>query len=333
MKTYVTRTLLCLAIGMVAAPVAQAQWHAQVGAQSGNMGMQMLAFLPNEIWVHAGDSITWTFNADEIHTVTFLVAGESRPPFPVGCPPGPPPGTTPSGTSFDGSTCVNTGPLVKGQTYTVNFPTAGNYKLVCLVHEDMTGTVHVLAPTLPLPHNQAYYDDQAADARHDLLSDADQHGDRGHGDSDHMNGAMPMVAAGRGKVSANAGGHSTLSVVRFMQDKVVIRAGDTVEWDNDDPVTPHTITFGTEPANPIPPFTSGVFTTDADGALHGTINSLADSVHSGFIVSAPQERIGLAQAPLGNTRFRITFTHSGVYPYVCALHDTLGMKGQVIVHP
>ena len=72
-------------------------------------------------------------------------------------------------------------------------------------------------------------------------------------------------------------------------------------------------------------------TTDADGALHATIASVFDSVHSGFIVAAPQDRIGLAQAPIGVTGFRITFTKPGAYPYICALQDDLGMKGKVIV--
>jgi plastocyanin len=79
----------------------------------------------------------------------------------------------------------------------------------------------------------------------------------------------------------------------------------------------------------MPP--SGNVTVDADGARHATISSTSDSVHSGFIISAPQERIGLPQAPLGTTRFRITFTEPGVYPYICALHDDLGMKGRIIV--
>jgi plastocyanin len=53
--------------------------------------------------------------------------------------------------SFDGSTCVTTPPLVKGQTFTVEFPLRGNYKVVCLVHENMTGVVHVLEPAATLP--------------------------------------------------------------------------------------------------------------------------------------------------------------------------------------
>ena len=34
-----------------------------------------------------------------------------------------------------------------------------------------------------------------------------------------------------------------------------------------------------------------------------------------------------------NQRFRVTFTHPGVYSYRCVFHDDLGMLGQVIVLP
>jgi plastocyanin len=72
---------------------------------------------------------------------------------------------------------------------------------------------------------------------------------------------------------------------------------------------------------------------DADGALHGVINSSADSVHSGLIMAAPQDQMFLATPSLSVTRFRVTFTHAGVFPYICALHDGLGMKGEIIVLP
>ena len=39
------------------------------------------------------------------------------------------------------------------------------------------------------------------------------------------------------------------------------------------------------------------------------------------------------QALLGVTRFRVTFIRPGVYHYVCALHDDLGMVGEIIVLP
>src|SRR5258708_39073275 len=172
MKIFEVRRLCTILFGVLAcavltlSSVANAQWQGTVGAQSKDKGRQALAFLPNEIWIHAGDNVTWTADADDIHPITFLTSGQIRPPFAVGCP-----GFSASGSSFDGSTCVTAPPLLKGQTFNVVFPTPGNYKLVCLVHEDMTGTVHVLDPSTPLPRDQSSYVNQAADKRPDLLAD------------------------------------------------------------------------------------------------------------------------------------------------------------------
>jgi plastocyanin len=224
---------------------------------------------------------------------------------------------------------------VKGQTFTVTFPVAGNFKLVCLAHKDMTATVHVLALSAPLPYSQAQYDEQAEAERGNLFSsmdaDGDHDGDHGDHHSHHQHLPANQVIAGTGVGSATAGGHENLAVMRFLSDETVIHAGETVEWSNLDPAAIHTITFGVEPANLVAP--SSNVTVDADGARHATINSITDNVHSGSIASAPQERPGLAQAPLGITRFRVTFTHPGIYLYICALHDQLGMKGEVIVLP
>src|SRR6266849_6862268 len=142
-------------------------WQLQVGAQNGDRAHQALAFLRNEIWIHSGDSITWTFPANEIHTVTFLTPGQVRPNRFAGCP-----GATPDFSVFDGTACVNSGVLSNGPTYTVVFPVTGNFKLVCLAHPNMTATIHVLELSTPLPHDQAFYDQQANRERADLLSAA-----------------------------------------------------------------------------------------------------------------------------------------------------------------
>jgi plastocyanin len=310
-----------LLAGVVVPVSVQAEtWQATVGAQSEDKGRQVVAFLPNELWIHAGDSIQWNVKADEIHTITFLTAGQIRPPFGVGCP-----GFSFGAASFDGATCVSTPPMVSGQTFSVMFPSPGNFKLVCLVHPDMTGVVHVLDTSARLPHEQSFYDREAADQAHDLLAELNQ------GQAHHHMVSQNAIVVGTGKTLANAGGHDSISLMRFVQTELVVHAGATVEWNNDDPSMPHTITFGTEPQDPFPP--SPNVTVDADGALHATIASTSDSVHSGFIVSAPQDEIGSPQTPLGPTRFRVTFTSPGVYPYICALHDDLGMKGTIIVLP
>jgi len=53
-----------LVAGVLLVPqLLAAQWNATVGAESDDLGEQDLAFLPNEMWIHAGDSITWTVTA------------------------------------------------------------------------------------------------------------------------------------------------------------------------------------------------------------------------------------------------------------------------------
>ena len=326
----VARCMLVLTL-LIAPQTAQAAtWQATAGAQSSDMGRQALAFLTNEIWVHTGDSITWTFPTPEIHTVTFLKQNTTpqqirpaRPGAGGGCP-----GTTPDGSSFDGSTCVTSPELVNGQTFTVHFPTAGNFKLVCLVHPSMTGTVHVLPLAQTLPFDQAFYDREASREQAELLSDGARL--EGLGTATAQRTSEDEVTVGIGEIVANGGGAQIVSVMRFLPGTTVVRVGDTVEWTNLDPETPHTVTFGAEPANPVPP-SAGVG-TDSDGAERAVLGSPGGNLHSGFLVAAPQERRGLAQSPLAINRFRVTFTSPGTFDYFCALHEDLGMVARVIVH-
>ena len=316
-------------------------WYATVGAQSGDKGRQALAFLPNEIWIHAGDFIKWTFDADEVHTVTFIPDTETRPFF-----------QTVAGSStatFNGSTTVSSPggfadlgnqvspAFVKGATFIVKFTTPGNYKQVCLFHQNMTGVVHVLEADAPLPHDQDFYDRQAADQRRDLLSDRDGRSVAACGEcAAHDSLKARVVTAGTGEISATAGGTQTLSVMRFLADPIYIRAGDTVEWTNQNPVEAHTVTFGTAPTGLaiFAPFPDNL-PMDPDGALHAVITPSAPNASSGIMAAAAQDpNSGMGnQTPLGLTRFRATFPIPGAFPYRCLLHDDLGMKGMVIVFP
>ena len=332
--TFVVMAFLAVLASLAISPAVQGQqvWKATAGAQSKDMSKQAIAFLPNELWIHAGDSITWTSAADDIHTVSFFIAGQPYADFTVGCP-----GFSPSGVSFNGLACVSAPPLVAGQSFTVKFPVTGNFKLICLVHPHMTGVIHVLAANAALPHDQAFYDKQATDQQRSLLTDADP--DKPHQDHSAMDDSLSThvipgknsVTAGIGEMAATGAGFQSLSIVRFLNGKIVIRAGDTVEWTNRDPALPHTVTFGVEPANPGPP--SGNVSFDADGAGHATINFVGDSVHSGIFGAAPEDQSGVPVAPPAYTVFRITFTHPGTYDYICALHDDLGMVGKVVVLP
>lgn len=366
-RSHVLVGLLALAAsGLTQTVAAQQNWHARVGAETPDVGRQALAFLANEMWIHSGDSITWTFNSDEIHTVSFLVVGQIFPPFPVGCP-----GFSFGVASFDGSTCVTTPPFVKPQTFTVTFPTAGNYKPQCLVHNTMNGSVHVLDPTAALPHSQAFYDQEAANEIRSLLTDSDNATSEdmasmsmgmSHGrDSVSVRvlaatqrlsagnkklapsasrdlSRAAHITAGVGEIASTPGGLQTNSLVRFVKEKIEIHAGDTVEWSNFDPEEPHTITFGEEPQDMFDP--SPNVTMDPDGGLSAVLNSPSDSLHSGFILQALDDQPGTPvnsnpnnAIALNPTHFRVKFINPGTYNYKYVLHDNLGMVGQVVVLP
>ncbi len=335
------------AVLMAGAPTGTVQakeWQAIAGGESPDRARQALSFLPNELWVQTGDSIRWTFPTHERHSVTFLIPGQLRPPIysptawgvEIGCP-----GVTPDGASFDGSACVHSGILRLDQntdstagapTYSVYFPAAGNFKFACLAHADMTGVVHVLNPSETLPHDQNFYDRQGQSERTLLLADASHlqgEATPGHGDEDRAQSSD--VAAGIGEVVTMTGaGAQPASLMRFLRDTIIVRVGDTVEWTSLEPSINHTVTFGTEPADPRV-LSANVLPT-SDGARQAVIGSPGESVNSGFLSPAPQDRVGLAEAPPGITRFRVTFTSPGTFNYICAVHDELGMEGTVVVH-
>ena len=309
-----------------------AEWTGTVGGQASDLTHTALAFLPNEFWIHAGDTIRFSFDTAELHTVSFLKPGQTRPPtfsnfginggvF-IGCP-----GTTPDGSIVNNASCVTSGIGLLGQSYSVSFPNVGNFKLVCLVHVRMTGAIHVLPLSETLPHDQAFYDRLAAVERTALLSEANAL--NADGNSETLETSANPVTAGVADIHSNGGGSQSVAVMRFFGDKIVVHVGDTVEWTNRATPAAHTVTFGIEPFNDMPP-SPGV-TVDEDGARHAVLSSPNQSVNSGFLGVLGQETVGAPEAPLDTTRFRVTFTAPGTFNYFCALHDDLGMKGTVVV--
>ncbi|HEY3545874.1 MAG TPA: hypothetical protein VGK17_07250, partial [Propionicimonas sp.] len=56
-------------------------WQVRVGAESPDMAVSAMTFLPREVWVNVGDTVRWTAGSAEPHTVTFLAPGTSLPEF------------------------------------------------------------------------------------------------------------------------------------------------------------------------------------------------------------------------------------------------------------
>ncbi len=198
-------------------------------------------------------------------------------------------------------------------TFTLKFTTPGNYEYNCLVHSTMKGWVHVQAAGAPYPHSQDYYNAQAAVAEGQTI---------GSGFALRAVGIVDAVQAGAGNVTAGIGklySTGSIMVTRFLPTIEVVHAGQTVTFDNRDPEAPHTVTFnlkGFDAQNPLIAFQP---INASNGSA--TMSSPSEGVNSGVLG---------AGAP---TTFKVKFTSPGLYSYYCALHDNLGMKGEVVVVP
>ena len=403
--------VVCLLAVPLSSFAQASSWNVKAGAQSpdclaggtgdakldaGCQARQAMAFIPNEIWIHQNDSISWTMATDENHTVTFLnqpppmylgvapyPAAQQRPSNAVGCA-AYGSAISPNGSAYDpaglvGLQCVHSGAAAAGgalvnygDTYTVRFPVHGNFKFTCLIHASMYGLVHVLDSAAALPYNQAAYNDQAESQQERITS-----------------ALIPEeLSFGRnrvftvGKIVATGGGWQYGSLFRFVDAKgniitkkspLMVHVGQTVEFSNIDAAEPHTITFGCPTDDATCPVGGGPFAfvnvndggtqpsgTAADGTRFAVMNapfhpadegdrSLGDKseINAGFLVAQSQDRatgvaplsgtpgtsVALAQSSPSLNRFRVTLNATGMYRFICELHDQLGMIGWVNVVP
>jgi plastocyanin len=253
----------------------------------------------------------------------------------------------------DDTKCLNMPVL----TYTVKFPAVGNFKFTCLVHKDMTGTVHVLSAATPLPYKRQYYVDAARDQTNDMLKDTDRD-DHGKGDNPGDGGKYEVITWG--EVRATGGGRQYMTIMRFLPSTIYVPVGATVEWTNVDPTEPHTVSFDENARTPIgpgndPPAGQGATIPpdpDADLDIHAILPNPggpilcgaapvppavdgqaleASCFGSGNLGAANQDQNNLPQPNPSTTRASVTFTKAGVYNYYCAIHDELGMEGKVVV--
>jgi len=317
------------AVDAVAPPVA---WQATVGTATKDNAVQVNAFLPVVMTVNVGDSVTWNLRSGEFHTVTFL-SGAPAPALilpPAG--PGQPPTFNPAvaapsgGSTYNGTGIVNSGllsadPPQPQTSFTLTFTAAGTYHYVCLIHSGMGGTLRVQAAGSHYPRSQATYNLRAK-VDGNLLMAAGRNLQARTLAAARSSGAR-NITMGNSRLYRRAG---SVTVMRFLPGRIVIHAGQTVTWTNVDPETPHTVTFGAEP--PGGPFAafgpSGAAVPGAPGTPnHAILGSPGTAANSGFIG---------AGLPFG-TAFTATFTAPGTYNYICALHDTLGMKGTIVVLP
>lgn len=332
----VYRWLLALTFALVGAiaPLAQAPaqastlqsmqttWHVGVGAESRDMAIQAAYYLPGQIWIHTGDSITWQVKTGEIHTISFL--NGQQPHFDPSAPFG--------GNTYDGTSQTNSGILTKDGSgpplnlppfYTLTFTKAGDFQYNCLIHTRMTGIVHVLGANRHLPFTQQAYNQQARTQTAFYLL---------QGAGLVVQGLDAARDAGRNNVTVGIGkgqGRGSIFIMRFLPGTIRAHVGDTITWTNRDPEAPHTVSI-----NMVPPaldqfgFTPYNLDTTAPPG-HGTMDSANKQISSGVLATANLPGL----PPSQGTTFQVKFTVPGTFNYVCAFHDDLGMKGTIVVTP
>jgi plastocyanin len=189
----------------------------------------------------------------------------------------------------------------------------------------MTGTVVVKATGSAYPDNQINYNAEGKRQESQLLRQGSILRGQQVAQGSTL-GKEGKVLIGSGFVRTTSGGAQSVALNRFYPETITIHKGQTVTWTANDPVTPHTVTFGAEPGDPFTP-------VGLDGPGHATLTTpyptrfVGPTVHSGPLGQGHLGPITFAPS------FAVTFNAAGTYQYYCALHDDLGMVGTVNVVP
>lgn len=314
--------VLGLLLSVSFAATAQAATTLNVGIGVGSGTTSGNTYLPGDVTVLVGDSIKWTIESDEPHSVTFGNGPAGTPPdeWPVtgltGTVP-PPPGVANLTGTYAGSGFLNTGLLWPDSTATVQFTAAGSLPYICVIHPGMSGTVNVVASGTTT--TQAEADTKATQTRDALLgavAGLEAQAIAAVTETDRPDGTSlwSIATSAVGPVGPQPGGGTGyLELLRFMPPSLEIEEGDTVKWTAP---SVHTVTFlaaGTDPSSVNP------FTTPPTG---GSTYDGSSLYHSGLL--------GIPAPGAPNT-FELTFPDAGSYGYICALHIFLGQTGQIEV--
>lgn len=126
----------------------QREYTVILGGESKNS--QQNIFQPKELNLRVGDSVKFKNEVAVPHSATF---GTPPPGDPFALP------ASKAGASVDGSGLAHTGILLaipdptSPTEFVMNFPKAGTYNYVCILHPEMAGQINVSAAGAPLPPN------------------------------------------------------------------------------------------------------------------------------------------------------------------------------------
>jgi plastocyanin len=320
-----------------------------VGAENAHRGIDVMAYFPDSVKIHVGDTVKWTQNSNEIHTVTFLsdpsLPALIVPAIDLGLPADPSPlvfnpvavtRDAPSGGLADTTAFVNSGLMGRetGQyrSFTLTFTAEGTYHYLCLVHGAMmSGTVTVVGT-----HKRVASPGQVSALGH-------------HQIARQMAKAPAVVRAAERQIkpaTTNPDGtlthyvwmgysHGQIDLMRFFPSKLRVRPGDTVVWEmspsND---APHTVTFLN--GQPEPGLVVPVTQPSGPPVLYINPAVLFPSPlpPASVLTRSGRYNSGLMNPGTDATSWQVSRDVApGPLPYLCLLHDTSGMRGTLTVLP
>jgi plastocyanin len=307
------------------------------GKAEGNRDVE--AFMPADVRIRAGDTLSWLAHGFEGHTVTFgdshddVLAGIG--PYLIPDPDDPeqvmftPTLSLPSerqGTHDGDGAFINSGfiGIPVETTYELTFTEEGRYSYLCLVHPfTMTGTVSVEAPDAQVESPETVAARGEADLAkflEELEAEARRLADDARTAPTTEGGTIHYVQVGA------ITDHGQVAV--YTPGSIDIAPGDAVIFQNDDRNFHNVIFKGDGEVPPgigIKPGPEGLnFTLAKESALP------VDPPPEGF-----DETTFLSSGSMGITQPRLTWTlrfdTPGKYVYECTIHFLAGMTGVINV--
>jgi plastocyanin len=287
----------------------------------------VLAFAPQSLQVHRGDTVTWAFGG--FHNIHFeselaplIIAPEvDGQPLPQVNPAIAFP-TIENGATFQGGD-VNSGipldPTAPMFTFSLIMDVEpGDYSYFCDIHPGMSGSISVVDSSVEIPSPEEAMVTAVAESATNAGAVAQ---------AAFATAMQPAQMGDDGALQISAGlqvgaAHS----LSFFPAVAVIDPGQSVTWTIPvDSREPHTVTAPAPPPGsefniipqdagpPIIALSETTFPAQENGAAIGAEGSF----NTGFMMPGQS--------------FTLTFTEPGVYQYVCMIH--VGMNGTIVVMP
>jgi plastocyanin len=318
------------------APDGPTTFDVLAGAKDGAVDVEW--FFPETIRIRAGDSITWTADGYEGHTITFIPDGRLTTLGDYLIPAPDVPGAREFNPTFalnsaqqgdhDPSVLVNSGyyGVPAAGTYTLRFPTEGVYSYLCMIHPlGMRGSVVVEPPGEQVPSPETVRARAEADKQRALdeaLAAQEARASELQALADETGGDAHIVAVGLDTDRAQ--------VVAFMPASLTIDAGDTVIFSNSDRDF-HNVVFvpdgQTAPQFPIIKTVEGrvgfrlIINPDAEREIPPPPNFGPGDLFSSGLMGVTMPRF----------QWALTFDNPGRYRFECTVHTLAGMAGVLTV--